>query len=266
MKNKVTLAIATALTFTLCGIIMADPKPSNGNRPPVKDLSDLTFSTPPEEIAPHGKGSTPVLFTGDSMMAILGKQAERAFKRAKIQPVASFSSLGSGLCRPSVFNWNNKIDELIKEHNPKMIVIALGTNDRQPIEIGDDKNIPYSDTKAWSAAYAKAVGSVNEQFINGGAEKIVWLLPPDMQKKENQEHCALIRHIIISEALREERAGKVQVFDLAPILSAKPGVYSRYKMSPAGEALSVRDPDGIHLAIDGAKLVAQSLLKQYFEN
>ena len=35
-------------------------------------------------------------------------------------------------------------------------------------------------------------------------------------------------------------------------------------MSPNMESLTVRDPDGVHLSVDGAKLVAQAVLKKYW--
>ena len=51
------------------------------------------------------KLDAPVVFIGDSMMKMLGKGMEKAFKAKDVTPAESFSSLGSGLARPSVFNW-----------------------------------------------------------------------------------------------------------------------------------------------------------------
>ena len=59
---------------------------------------------------------TPVLMVGDSMMRLLGVAMEKQCKKAGIQPAVSFSSLGSGLVRPNVFDWNAKIDELARAY------------------------------------------------------------------------------------------------------------------------------------------------------
>ena len=51
-----------------------------------------------------------------------------------------------------------------------------------------------------------------------------------------------------------------EIFDLSPLLSRRPGTYTQYLMSPQGEALSVRDPDGVHVSREGGKRVAETLL------
>ena len=73
------------------------------------------------------KLDTPVIFIGDSMMKMLGKGMEKAFKAKEVTPAESFSSLGSGLARPSVFNWPAKAGELCARVKPKTAFIALGT-------------------------------------------------------------------------------------------------------------------------------------------
>ncbi len=229
----------------------------------VAGAADKAADNPLKEIEPHGEGSAPVLFIGDSMMKILGAQAEKEFKKAGVTPAVAFSSLGSGLVRKSVFNWNAKIDELIATNSPKMVFIALGTNDRQALET-EDGIVNYTDAARWETEYAKLVGAVMDQFIAAKLDTVVWFLPPDMKDVAHQEHAALVRKIVIAEALKEERKDKVQVFDMAKVLSTRPGKYSQYKMSLTGEALSVRDPDGVHLAPAGGKLVAQELLKTYW--
>ena len=232
-------------------------------------LAATAFALEPEDreaIRPKGPADTPVLLIGDSMMRILGIQSEKAFKKAGIEPVAAFSSLGSGLVRSSVFNWSKKIDELFDEHKPKTVFVALGTNDRQALELPDGSIVPYQDAAKWREGYSALVGGVMDQCLAREAELVVWLVPPDMNDAANQEHAQLIADIVVKEALKENRKGKVQVLDLAQILSVKPGTYSQYKMDPAtGGPLSVRDPDGVHLSVDGAKLVARALIRQYFK-
>lgn len=216
------------------------------------------------EISPHGEGEAPVLFVGDSMMKVLGIHAEKSFKREKISPCLSFSSIGSGLARPSIFNWNHKIKDLIDANKPKTVFVALGMNDRQPLEAPSGEVIPYSNAEAWTKSYSELVGAVMDQFIDGKAEKVVWFLPPDMKDSASQEHAYLVRKIIIQEALKDERKDIVQIFDMAPILSKTPGKYTQYKMSPTGQSLSVRDPDGVHLSPEGAKEIVKAILKQYW--
>ena len=77
---------------------------------------------------------TPVLMIGDSMMRLLGHEMEKVFKKANVQPAVAFSSLGSGLVRPSAFDWTAKIHELIATNEPHTVFVCLGANDRSPAE------------------------------------------------------------------------------------------------------------------------------------
>lgn len=218
----------------------------------------------PEQPSAIPQPEAPILMIGDSMMRLLGHEMEKSFKKAGIQPAVSFSSLGSGLVRPSVFDWNAKVDELVAANHPKTVFVAIGTNDRQAIEAEGIGTIRYESATQWRQAYSKCVGGLMDRLIAGGASRIVWMLLPDMNDTATQEHAQLVNEIIRGEAASGSRGDVVTLLDLAPILSRRPGKFSRYLMSPDGRSLAVRDPDGVHLSVDGAKLVAQAILKRYW--
>ncbi len=206
---------------------------------------------------------SPVLMVGDSMMRLLGVAMEKQCKKAGIQPAVSFSSLGSGLVRPNVFDWNAKIDELARAHSPKTVFVALGTNDRQTLEGGELGAIRYGAPE-WEPEYARRIGAFMDRLIANGATRVVWLLLPDMKEAANQEHAQLVNRIVAAEAQAESRRDRVTLFDLGPVLSRKPGHFSQFVMSNTGAAVAVRDPDGVHLTSDGAKLCARAILKTFW--
>ncbi len=206
---------------------------------------------------------TPVLMVGDSMMRLLGVAMEKQFKKADIQPAVAFSSLGSGLVRPAIFDWNAKIDELCAEHHPKTVFVSLGTNDRQTLEGAESGAIRYGAPE-WEPEYAKRLTSFLDRILANGVERVVWLLLPDMKEPANQEHARLVNRLVTEAAQDESRRDRVTLFDLGPVLSRRPGQFSPYIMSNSGAALTVRDPDGVHLTNDGAKLVARAILKTFW--
>ena len=206
---------------------------------------------------------TPVLMVGDSMMRILGVAMEKQFKKAGVQPAVAFSSLGSGLVRPAAFDWYAKIDELCATNHPKTIFVALGTNDRQALEGGEAGPIRYG-VPEWEPEYAKRIGSFMDHILSNNVDRIVWLLLPDMKEPANQEHAQLVNRIVTEAAQAEARRDHITLFDLGPVLSRRPGQFSPYIMSSTGEALTVRDPDGVHLTNDGAKLIARAILKTFW--
>lgn len=207
---------------------------------------------------------TPVLMIGDSMMRLLGHEMEKAFKKAGVQPAVSFSSLGSGLVRPSAFDWTAKINELVATNHPRTVFVCLGANDRQPIELPNGGNIRYEDTAEWRATYSTIIGGVMDQLIDAGVKRVFWMLLPDMKDSVNQEHAKLVNDIVTEQAADEKRKDFITLYDLASALSRRPGKFTQYMMSPTGQSLTVRDPDGIHLSVDGGKLVAQKVLKEFW--
>lgn len=212
----------------------------------------------------YPKGSTPVLMIGDSMMRILGANMEKEFRLADIQPAVSFSSLGSGLVRPSVFNWFNKLDELLAENHPKTVFVALGTNDKQALETEDGVIINYG-TPAWEQAYRVCLARVMDQLLAADVELVVWFLLPPMKDAAVQEHAQLVNRIATELAAEDSRKDKIFLYDMASIISPRhPEKYSQYMMDPTGAAISVRDPDGVHLAVGGAKAVAKACLKNFY--
>ena len=213
----------------------------------------------------YPRGSTPVLMVGDSMMRILGANMEKEFRLADIQPAVAFSSLGSGLVRPSVFNWFTKLDELLKENQPKTVFVALGTNDKQALETEDGVIINYGDP-AWEPAYRICLARVMDQLLAADVDLVVWFLLPPMKDAAVQEHAELVNRIATELASEDSRKDKFFLYDMASIFSRRPNVYSQYMMSPTGEAIMVRDPDGIHLAVGGAKAVAKACVKNFYSD
>jgi hypothetical protein len=213
----------------------------------------------------YPKGSTPVLMMGDSMMRILGANMEKEFRLADIQPAVAFSSLGSGLVRPSVFNWFERLAQLLEENHPKTVFVAIGTNDKQALETEDGSIIKYGEP-AWETAYRACLARVMDQLLAADVELVVWFLLPPMKDAAVQEHAQLVNRIATELASDEARKDRIFLYDMASVFSRRPGVYSQYMMSPQGEAIMVRDPDGVHLTAGGAKAVAKACLKNFYQD
>lgn len=215
------------------------------------------------------KAETPVLMIGDSMMRLLGGKMEAGFKKADVQPATAFSSLGSGLVRSSVFDWTAKINELLNGSDtaeglhPKTVFVVLGTNDRQTIELVGGGTIAY-EAAEWPAEYARRISGVMDQLIEGKVDTVVWLLLPPMKAAAHQEHAALVNKLVTEAASAENRRDKVFLYDLGPVLSKKPGEFTGTIMAKDLRAVTVRDPDGVHLTADGAKIVSSAILQDIF--
>ena len=214
--------------------------------------------------AARAADGAPVLMIGDSMMRLLGIAMEKELNAAEVAPAATFSSLASGLARMDAFDWFAKVDELMKQHKPATVVVSLGANDRQSLKDSTGRVVPFGQPD-WEREYGLRVGRIMDELIKGGATRVVWLLLPDMKEPAQQEYAQSVNALFKREAATETRKEKVVLFDMAPLLTRRPGTFSLYVMAPNGAALTVRDPDGIHLTNVGSKRVAQSIVQTYWK-
>ena len=51
---------------------------------------------------------------------------------------------------------------------------------------------------------------------------------------------------------------------MGKVLTIRPGRYTQTVISKTGAAVAVRDTDGIHLSFQGAKIVAEDVLRTYW--
>ena len=205
----------------------------------------------------------PVIFIGDSMMKMLGKGMEKAFKAKEVLPAESFSSLGSGLARPSVFNWPAKAKELCERVKPKTAFISLGTNDRQNLE-SRSGSMAVVGTDEWRVEYKCRIEELLDALYTNGVTHAVWMLTPPMKSDVNEQHAQLVAGIVAEIAGDEKYRDRFHRYDMGKVLTIRPGRYTMTIISKTGAAGAVRDTDGIHLSFQGAKIVAEDVLKTYW--
>ncbi len=225
-------------------------------------LAGLALACPPVQAEPPA-AANPVLLLGDSMMRLPGQAMERELARLPGIEAHSFSGIGTGLARLDAFDWLGKIDELCAEHRPKVAVVALGANDRQPIKRDGIGDVVSPGSPEWNEEYAARIGQAMDRLAAGGCERIIWLLLPPMRDSVVDAFAQTVNQAIAAEAAR--RPG-VTAHDFSPLVAdRRTGGYTDRIMDPqTAAAIRVRDPDGIHLTPDGARLLALALIREYW--
>ncbi|NCA82207.1 MAG: DUF459 domain-containing protein [Opitutae bacterium] len=207
--------------------------------------------------------TSPVLLIGDSMMRLPARALERELAKTPGIDVATFSGIGTGLARLDAFDWLAKIDELCAERRPKVAVVALGANDRQPMML-EGLGLVHPGTPEWDAEYSARVGRAMDRLLAGGCEKIVWLQLPPMREAVVAEFAGRINAIVAAQAAL--RPAVVAHDFSALVADRRTGGFTERRMDPlTAAAIPVRDVDGIHLAPDGARLLAAALIKEYWK-
>ncbi len=208
--------------------------------------------------------TSPVLMIGDSMMKLPGFAMERELARLPGIQTASFSGIGTGLARLDAFDWLAKIDELCAAHRPKVAVVALGANDRQPMQLAGGGAPLEPGTPEWDAEYSRRAGQALDRLRAGGCEHVIWLLLPPMRDATMDGFARHLNGLVTAQA-----AGRPQVIahDFSRLVAdRRTGGYAERLMDPqTAAAIRVRDVDGIHLTPDGARILALALIEEYWK-
>ena len=226
-------------------------------------IAATAAETGAQKIGEPVKLDTPVVFIGDSMMKMLGKGMEKAFKAKGVTPAESFSSLGSGLARPSLFNWPEKAKELCERVKPKTAFVSLGTNDRQNLETRSG-SMAVVGTDGWRVEYKSRIEELLDVLYANGVTHVVWMITPPMKADTNDQHAQLVAGIVADIAGDKKYRDRLHRYDMGKVLTIRPGRYTQTIISKMGAAVTVRDPDGIHLTFPGAKIVAEDVLRTYW--
>ena len=207
---------------------------------------------------------SPVLLLGDSMMKMPSLAMERELQRIPGVQAVPFSGIGTGLARLDAFDWIAKMDALCAEHQPKVAVITLGANDRQPMQCGGGGGIVQPGTPEWTAEYRRRIGLAMDHLIAGGCERVIWLLLPPMRDDRVSEFCQQVNELIIAEAASRP---KVVAHDYRKLVAdRKTGGFTERRIDPkTAAAIRIRESDGIHLSLDGARMLAAALVEEYWK-
>src|SRR5262249_12555082 len=132
---------------------------------------------------------------------------------------------------------------------PQATVMFIGANDGFPIG-----NASCCDT-GWIKGYAERVKTMMRAYRRGGAGRVYWLTIPEPRGEDRKR----IYHAV-NQAIKQAAAAfpsdEVSVIDLVPIFT--PG--NVYRASIDGRV--VRQDDGIHLNVAGARIAAAEILKR----
>ncbi len=198
-----------------------------------------------------------VLIFGDSLMELVSRSMRREINRTPNMEAESVVSIGSGLARMDLFNWNERIQGAVDEFKPNIAVVMIGANDNQPMMT--DNGAVALGTSEWAQEYRRRVAHMVEILTDGGVEKIYWIGMPDMRTANLQRETTLINEIV------KERAGAdraVEYIDTIKMFSVEPGNFSPYIIDRnTAMPIHVRNPDGVHLNRTGADMLSKHVLE-----
>lgn len=202
-----------------------------------------------------------ILMIGDSMMQVPAHALNRRLNGIPNVRNHRYTSLGSGLARLDVFDWLEKIRELVNDFDPDATLVWFGANDVQPMQT--DAGVVRPGTPEWRAEYARRAGEVMDLLSARAGATVHWLELPDMRDRRIQNDVAVINDLIQEATQSRKHAFLVPT---RPLLSRVPGTFSPFIIGPRGLPVQVRAPDGMHLNRAGAERITDHLVEYLLED
>ncbi len=192
-----------------------------------------------------------VLVVGDFLGSGLAEGLTTVFTQNPRVRVVDRTNGSSGFVRDDFYNWPQKIGELMDREKPAVVVVMLGTNDRQEMQVGDVTETVRSEnwTKEYSAraqALAKAISDKKVPFL--------WVGVPAFKSSK-----MLLDMLAFNDVYRAAAASAgagAEFIDIWDGFVDENGAYMSNGPDINGQPARLRAADGINLARPGKRKVA----------
>jgi hypothetical protein len=204
--------------------------------------------------APAGASRGRILATGDSMIQIVDGFISQGVAPQHFR-VRSDAHIGTGISKPFLLDWVAHARKLARSYRPTASVVFLGANDAFPLRWqGKRRNCC---SRAWRKAYAARAQAMMHSLEQGGRSRVYWLTLP-AARPAAWNHVYKSVDLALRSAARREGDG-VRLIDMGAVFT--PSGRFQQTIVRGGRRISVRQADGIHLNVAGARIAAHVVLR-----
>ena len=189
--------------------------------------------------------SKPMVYgVGSSTMGTtLGASLKEQLKERGVA-FRKWGKASSGLARPEFHDWPKSIRQVVRQKNPDIFVISLGTNDFQAL-YDSGKWIKLKKSEQWKKTYRSRIEDVLEKASGRDRKRmVIWITPTIFNSSKAIRAGKWIHDLIVEVA--DEFGGPVFVVD-AYARTTKGGEPLQFFKTNTGKTLSIYASDNIHL-------------------
>lgn len=196
---------------------------------------------------------TEILTIGDAIGGGLGAGLARVTEPGGDYDVSIRFNEESGLARPEVYDWAATVPKILEGNAYDVIVVMLGSNDRQTIRDGDMR---YDfGTPEWTATYTAQANLLLDRLAASGA-RVIWVAPPPMR---DPEYDAAMKTIAALQKDLVEKRG-MTFLDLRRDFTNPDGTYTDSTTDGQANIIKLRGRDGISFFKAGNNLMGEKVL------
>ncbi|ESW67653.1 DUF459 domain-containing protein [Mesorhizobium sp. C277A] len=218
----------------------AKPKVKKKPRAPVEPSAPIVEKTPDARV---------ILVIGDFMANGLAEGLETAFADNANVRIVERANGSSGFVRDDVYNWPEQVKSLVETEKPSVVVVMLGSNDRQQMRVNDVREQPRSEN--WTKEYERRTEALGKALA---ATKVpyMWVGMPAFKTPKMTSDMLAFNDIYHSAA--EKNGGEfVDVWDG---FVDENGAFVSTGPDINGQAVRLRSDDGINVSKAGKRKLA----------
>ncbi len=230
--------------------------------PPLDETPTATPRPPPRQKFTPARPLR-IWIAGDSLVVVPGQSILRAVgERRAVEPIGDVDGrIASGLERPDVFNWFEHVSEVMREENPRAVVLMFGGNDDHSFMTGlpEGREVEAFGSASWTAEYRRRVAGIMDTVTRSGAF-LVWIGLPITNDPDQTSRFDTINAIVQSQAAK--RPGRVSYLDTYFFFAGEDGGYAQFVENASGRLVQMRADDGVHFERAAGDLIARKVLNR----
>lgn len=234
----------------------SQPRSINRSSAPV---AAAVVADPAQPAVEKSENARTVLVIGDFVADGMAGYLVESFIDVASVVIETRANGSSGLVRDDFYDWPAQMPALMEEVKPDLVVVLLGSNDRQALRINGQSQKPLSE--AWVEEYKQRVSNLVD-VIAGSNVRTIWVgNPPYSSRSMSADMLALNQ--IYRDKVETSGGYFVDIWD--GFVDAN-GAFSRNGTDVKGQTVRLRAADGINFTAAGKRKIAfyvERQLKQF---
>ncbi|WP_274425818.1 DUF459 domain-containing protein [Chelativorans sp. YIM 93263] len=203
----------------------------------------------PEPEAEKLENAHTVLIVGDFMANGLAEGLQTAYAESPGTRIVNRSNGSSGFVRDDFYDWNEQLEPILEDVEPAVIVVMIGSNDRQALTVNGQSARPLSEP--WREVYSERVTEF-AQTIEAADIPLIWTgLPPFRSSSMSSDMLAF--NDIYKKTV--EAVGG-QFVDIWEGFVDESGSFTTTGPDMNGQSVQLRAGDGINMTHAGRRKIA----------
>jgi len=190
-----------------------------------------------------------VLVIGDFLASGLAEGLESTFSENPQVRVVDRSNGSSGFVRDDYFDWPREVAAVIESEKPAVVIAMLGSNDRQQMRVGEEREPPRSE--AWTRQYEQRTQALGKA-IAASKVPFLWVGMPAFKSAKMTSDMLAFNDIYRSAA---QKSGG-EFIDIWDAFVDENGAFFSTGPDINGQPVRLRSDDGINMTKAGKRKIA----------